>query len=162
MANANTLNLFQKTVWSQLSSVFDQTSVKSLTSLLLEDDEDLPTTLEEILSTKAKNTRRNSNLGKSFQTDGVQVQLHHIVISERQEWVTVKQAAYNNALRYSVLEHAYIKQNRQNLLDEGYRMDGLSRLSSKSPSYMTDNRSERSKSCSFREATSGIFSKYSA
>ena len=140
----------------------DETSVEPLKNLLLEDDEGLPTNLEDILSTKAKNTRRNGNLGKSFQTDGVQVKLQHVVISERLEWVTVRQANYNYALRYSVLEHAYIKQNRQNLLDEGYRMDGLSRLSSKSPSYMTDNRSERSKSCSFREATSGIFSKDSA
>jgi len=53
----------------------DDTSVETLTALLSEDDEGLPTTLEEILSTKAKNTRRNSNLGKSFQTDGVQVKL---------------------------------------------------------------------------------------
>jgi len=61
----------------------DVTPVEHLTNLLLEDDEGLPTTLEEILSTKAKNTRRNGTLGKSFQTDGVQVKLHHVVISER-------------------------------------------------------------------------------
>ena len=44
----------------------DDTSVEPLTNLLLEDDEGLPSTLLEILSTNANNTRRNGNLGKSL------------------------------------------------------------------------------------------------
>ena len=87
----------------------DETSVNQLENVLVEDYKDLSTTLEVILSTKVKNPQQNSDLGEIFQTDGVQVKLHHVIISERQEWVTVKQANYDYSLRYSVLEHAYSK-----------------------------------------------------
>ena len=133
---------------------FDATTIKNLHKSFPRDEleidySDLPGTIEEMLSSRAKRARQKGEMLSSFTTDGVQIVLSYDIVYSKRQYATDKLSKAFDEIDRKVKIYEWRKQRDMELP----RMK---------PCYMVEKFSDHPKRNSFKDATSGLFSKHSA